>query len=556
MKQWLLLPWLSACAVFAGVLCCPVQSGAGTRHGRTWYVRPDGGTRLECTGLTDRAYNRRSGQDCALAAPTYLYSDGHSTKKAWIVHGGDTVVLRGGPYRMGYKGPNARDGWAFCPGDPFGCIMPPIPSGTSSAPTRILGEDYRSCHHRTQLFGGFGLNAVLNLKGSSHVDLECLEITDHGSCSRVGAGLKPGEGCHSFYPLSDYAGNGIITDARTTDLVLHNIDIHGLTSRGILGPIGGPVRVDHVRIAFNGGAGWDFDDGEGTPSAGAALVDATYLTIEWNGCNEEYPLAHAVPAASCYDQNSGGYGDGIGTPDTGLSFSCAHCIFRYNTQDGLDLLHARGGTVLIEDSEAYGNMGQQWKIGPMRRVLFRNNRTVNNCRRLDAPFAGAMAGYDSRLSLYCRAAGEGVRFTLVDGGDYRVTNNSFAGYGATSYAFGCAGECADSTLVFENNLLIGYPDPRTGLLPGVIYTDGFTAPVFKARDHNLYYRMRTCPAGMAESCVNPDITQLPLWNGEASLDALDFRLRPGSPAMGTGICGPDAGGGKPAQAQCDIGASR
>jgi hypothetical protein len=47
-------------------------------------------------------------------------------------------------------------------------------------------------------------------------------------------------------------------------VVLKNLDIHGLTGDGIIGAIGGEVTADHVRIAFNGSAGWDFDDGRGT----------------------------------------------------------------------------------------------------------------------------------------------------------------------------------------------------------------------------------------------------------------------------------------------------
>ncbi|MEO8737510.1 MAG: hypothetical protein ABI380_13340, partial [Edaphobacter sp.] len=332
-------------------------------HSHVWYVRQDGGDRKQCTGTVDAAYpGRGTMRPCALKHPYYLFTNDVYGDKQWIVAGGDTVILRGGPYRMGYKGPNPKDMWGSCPGDAFNCIMPPLPSGTPDHPTRFLGENYGSCKKKTQLFGGFALAAIIDLQGSRNVDVECLELTDHGQCMRGGTGYPASEGCSNSTPLSDYAANGIITDAKTASVLLKNLDIHGLTSRGIIGAIGGDVTVDHVRIAFNGMAGWDFDDGMGTRSAPGATVHASYLTVEWSGCNEEYPITHAIPAYRCFDQDNGGYGDGVGTPDTPLNLTCDHCTFRYNTQDGLDLLHASGSIISVRNSTSYGNMGQQWKI--------------------------------------------------------------------------------------------------------------------------------------------------------------------------------------------------
>ena len=68
-------------------------------------------------------------------------------------------------------------------------------------------------------------------------------------------------------------------------------------------------RYGHnIDIAYNGGAGWDFDDGNATPSVNA-LLNANGLIVEWNGCNQAYPGTGAI---SCYSQTTGGYGDGIG----------------------------------------------------------------------------------------------------------------------------------------------------------------------------------------------------------------------------------------------------
>ncbi|WP_263366338.1 hypothetical protein [Edaphobacter bradus] len=351
----------------------------------------------------------------------------------------------------------------------------------------------------------------------------------------MGVGYPASEGCSSSYPLSDYAAVGITTNAKTAEITLRNIDIHGLTTRGILGPIGGKFTVDHVRIAFNGAAGWDFDDGGNTPSGPASAVVASHLTVEWNGCNEEFPITHAVPAFSCFDQESGGYGDGIGTPDSPLNFSCDHCIFRYNTQDGFDLLHTSGSVISIRNSTSYGNMGQQWKMGAMKSVLFQNNITVNNCSRMSAPFDGSPSTYHRYLSLFCRAGGDGITFRISNGSKYIFQNNSFAGYGATSYDIACWERCDNVGIIFQNNLNIGYKNPTTGNVPGVFYLDNVQVNPFASLDHNIFFNMRICPPGISQRCSDPKIAKMPLWNGEASLDDIDFHLTPASPARGGGV---------------------
>jgi hypothetical protein len=289
------------------------------------------------------------------------------------------------------------------------------------------------------------------------------------------------------------------------------------------------------------------------------VVHASYLTVEWNGCNEEYPITHAIPAFSCFDQDHGGYGDGVGTPDTPLSFTCDHCVFRYNTQDGLDLLHVKGSLISVIRSSAYGNMGQQWKMGAMRSVLFQNNLTVHNCRRMSAGMPGAPEGYHRYLSLFCRAAGDGIAFLVNDDGNYVFQNNSFAGYGTVSYDIACSGKCTRANITFQNNLHVGYKDPEGGQLPAIFYTSGLPGNPFAALDHNIYYNMRSCPSGSAERCVNPKIADMPQWNGEASLDAINFQLTSGSPARGAGVAIPGLTGDfngtqRPEHSPYDIGA--
>jgi hypothetical protein len=293
-------------------------------------------------------------------------------------------------------------------------------------------------------------------------------------------------------------------------------------------------------MAYNGGAGWDFDDGAGTPCPAGSAVNAVYLTIEWNGCNEEYPIAHPYPAASCSDQDDAGYGDGVGTPNTALDFTCDHCNFNHNTQDGLDLLHTSSSNITVTNSYSYANMGQQYKLGAMDSVTFRNNVALHNCNRMSGPITGAPADYNAGLSLFCRAAGDGYAITLKPTGTYTFQNNTFVGYGATSYDIGCStSDCSTARVIYQNNLNIGYASPFDSQLPGLFYFGpGVSNTIWAARDHNIYYNFRggICPSAFtAETCSDPKLMVEPAFSTESDLDLLDYHLSTGSPALGAGV---------------------
>jgi hypothetical protein len=513
----------------------------------TWYVRPDGGTRYsanvptgQCDGISDAPYPGTGvNQHCAFDDFRFLYMDGSYGDKAWVIAGGDTVLVRGGPFRVGYDGPLDADYFGGCPGDPFGCTNPVIPPGTVDRHTQILGENYATCLARTQLFGGYGLGVVLDLAGATYVDVECLELTDHAQCSRVGTTPSA---CSSNYPLDDYASSGITTDASTANVLLQDLDIHGFTSRGIIGPIGGVVTVNRVRIGYNALAGWDFDDGNGTASVNGE-VDASSLTIEWNGCDEEYPLAHATPAVSCYDENSGGYGDGIGTPSTPLTFRCDRCLVRNNTQDGFDLTHVTGNELAVTDSAVYANMGQQINFGPVTSVTMQNDLVVTNCNRMSAATATAPSTYNQLLSDFCRASGDGITIVLQSGETLALQNNSIVGYSATVFDISCAtAGCSGASIAFQDNIVMGYVSPsyNAGKQPGAFYLQSATdASYFGARDHNIYFDVQGagCPSTghPDESCTDPLFVGEPVFTGESSLDDFDFALSANSPARAAGV---------------------
>jgi hypothetical protein len=557
----------------------------GRCAGETWYVRPDGGTRYsakqhggQCDGKADAAY-RGGGADqhCAFRDFRYLWDDQSYGNGAWVIAGGDTVILRGGPWRVGFDAASGKGaGYTWCYGGqgPYACFNPTIPAGTAAQHTRILGENYANCasgnvtnrSKLTQIFGGYGVGDALNLMGARYVDVECLEITSHSRCISHGYPQLP-KGCSSNNPLDDYDSDGIGTDTHTRDLLLQDLYIHGHTDRGIKGPIGGAVTCLRCDIAYNGMAGWDFDDGKSTPSVNG-IWNFNYSTIEWSGCNEIYP----TPGANtCYGQSNGGYGDGVGTPEhMCLTANIDHSVFRYNTQDGLDLGHIDTGVcgLKVTNSAAYGNSGGQFKWGGNENpAIFMNNTVVANCLRLSAPFPGAAAAYNAHLSDFCRAS-DAIAFNFRQGGTATIVNNSFVSYAPTTFDIECwdTGGCAGSTLTFENNIVLGYDDPGTYNLggeaggPGGFYYQQAIGHVL--RKGNLYWGIRGvgCPiGGFGERCADPMFVGEPRFSKERDLDNFNFHLSAGSAARGAGVALPEVrldfdGKARPAGRGLDVGA--
>lgn len=550
-----------------------------------WYVRADGGTRHsdhqpdgQCDGKSDAPYPGSGvNQRCAFNDFRSLYDDHTYGKIGWVIAGGDTVILRGGPWRVGFEqGLTANDVWCQGLDGASSCTPPPIPSGTAAMPTRILGEHYGKCESdaaKTQLHGGYGVDRVLTLADSAFVDVECLELTDHSPCTRYGSPALP-SGCRIDSPADDYANEGILTNGKTHDVTLTDLNIHGFGYHGIYGYLGGVIDVNRVRIAYNPSDGWSLDQAGGTPPGNApnAAIHARQLTIEWNGCVEQYPIKDRYPAAYCWDQEHGGYGDGLGTasPDY-LGFTCDHCDVRYNTQDGIDLGHVAIGanTLNVTNSTFVGNMGQALKWGANETTaVAENNLVVANCARMSQPIAGATPTYNANLSLFCRAM-DTWSFNFADGGTALIANNTTIGYSSVLYDIQCNDPkgCAAATLTLRNNLHLGYADKAVSATygghdrPAPFYLEKFGATK-RVEDHNLFFGYRDSPcAGAGDLCVDPLLTKEPSSAGslsdESLLDDLDFTLGAGSPARGAGVAVPGLTtnyAGAPVPSPPDIGA--
>jgi hypothetical protein len=503
--------------VLGGFLLLGTQMLAGA----TFYVRTDGGTAEQCNGSADAPYpGTGTGLACAWSHPfVALDADGR-----WRISGGDTLVIGRGDYRMGYGAPNS--GW--CEVDfPWDCRLPPLPSGASAgAPTRMVGAGWNTrCSSPPELWGTERAYSVVSLENSSNVVLACLEITDHSSCAEFH--VNGSVACQrDMYPYGDWAQTGI-TAMDSENVTLEDLDVHGLAFHGIQAARLVDWTVRNVRLAGNGWVGWEGDIDGNDSNSGTLRFE--HWTVEWNGCPETWP--GQVPD-NCWEQESGGYGDGVGTGATGGHWIIEDSVFRNNTSDGLDLLYVgRDGSATQVDlrrTVGENNLGTPIKIGGPS--TFENVLARSNCGFFDQkPFAQDVADY-------CRAGANALVIRLRQGDTSTVANSTVVGEGDVLVEVECDTEfstCDGSeTVTLRNNIFMGFAQFEPG--GGDDWTNFMWDPmgVLEGRmDSNVVYDVRSqdeCPFGTNEICSDPLFVN-------ADIDNFDGRLRAGSPALNSGL---------------------
>lgn len=537
----------------------------GGASNTTWYVRPDGGTIYsstntngQCSGQVNAAYSGSgTDQPCAAGNIRYLWADGVTYEQVkWVISGGDTVIVaqNSAGYNTGADSPASVNQYnpTNCAGNYSGCYMPTVPSGTAARHTRILGANYANCHAdsaKTLLNVSYGAGTAFNVKDSQFVDIACFEVSDQANCGGNGNFTNHCTG------TNDNGAYGILESALTGDVTYTDLFIHGLADEGIHGATGVGVVGTYVHLRAMPIGGIDMDDdpwNSGNISVAGGLTLTNSIT-EWTGCVEEYPVVHNYPYIECRDQNAGGYADGFGTGSTTGNWYFNHDIWQYNFQDGLDLLHSGMQNLTVLNSLSLGNDGQAYKIGSGNNVVFQNNIAMVNCNRIayvigDEPSSAIVPTVST-----CRAGGDGIVFSFTNLGTYTIQNNTYVGYNATPFDFGCEGGwdfCQNAASTYQNNLFMGYSDPlySDGQLPGLFYEENSSMPPnggWATRNHNIFYRTRTgyCPSPLqaGESC-----TEDPLFisepaspiSAESDLDGFNFKPSSSSPAAGAGVAIP------------------
>jgi len=481
----------------------------------TFYVRTDGGTSSQCTGRFDAPYpGSGTDQNCAWAHPFVALPPGDSPRIA----GGDTLRIGSGDYAMGVGAPGADNcDSAFA----WDCHMPPIPAGPDTDhPTRIVGTDSNgACTSPPELWGNERARMVINLEHSHNVELACLEITDRDACIEFhchAGGCSEVNACQrSAPPFGAWAKIGIL--ARDSDNIeIRNVRIHGLATAGVQAGRIRDWRLEDVSIEANGWAGWDGDLGGDSSNAGTLLFER--VEIAWNGCGKSYPEGNIQ---GCWAQGTGGFGDGLGTGDTG-----GHWIFRdvhvhHNTSDGIDLLHSNEDLqVTVQRALLESNAGQQVKTG--RGGFIENSVIIGFC--------GSFADYPNmRGSDHCRALGDTVSVGLGSGSEAFIINNTIVGQG--NCLVSGSGDGNGSSVTLANNILIGndyWHDPSK--LSCLFYAAGGEQIYSRNLVHNV--RNDACPGtsvcGEGPGVQGPALENFdwqPITDGPV-VDAADSDLSP------------------------------
>lgn len=418
----------------------------------TYYVRTDGSTATNCTGLTDAAYpGSGTGQDCAFNHPHWVMPNiGVGNDHTHDLASGDTVIIGdpegGSEFRMGCQNDvTCRDALynqvhsATCATSyPYDCGMGALASGDdANNMIKIYGRGWDTgCENPPVLYAqgvtagdDRGATTILNLNGSDNVDVRCLDITDKIN----------GNG----------AINGIAASA-SDNVIIKDVDIHGL-HRGIFAGGLSDWTMTNLKLRMNHSAGWDGDIGHSGQSYNTGTITFINPEITYNGCAEDISTGLQT---DCCSQNNGCYGDGLGTYLTGGAWIFENANISHNTSDGLDLLYADETTsVRIKNSLFEGNGGQQLKIPSDSEVI--NSFMLGNCgyfhEQTFTRTAEDNAGY---AFPDCRALGNVVVISYKDATDIpKIVNSTILSNGDVGIQTG--GECSTGHVVTENSILLG-----------------------------------------------------------------------------------------------------
>ncbi|HSB03175.1 MAG TPA: choice-of-anchor Q domain-containing protein, partial [Anaerolineales bacterium] len=504
----------------------PVTSTAETTQTSSfrtvYYVRPDGGSNEQCTGLADTPYpGSGTGQACAWDHPFRALPPGAAPR----ISGGDTLIVAAGSYQMGFgaSGAESCDEAAS-----FDCHMPPIPSGSSPEhPTRILGAGWDSgCSDPPELWGSGRAWFIVNLTDASNIEVSCFEITDHSSCVEGHSGDLACE--RDTPPYGDWAPYGLSAED-SANVHLRDLNIHGLAAGGVHAGRLTDWAVENVRIAGNGTVGWDGDLWDDNGDSNMGTLTFRHWVVEWNGCGETYPGGEPT---GCWGQEAGGYGDGVGTGETGGDWIIEDSAFLHNTSDGLDLLyHTLGGSVTLNRVRAEGNAGNQVKVTGQTEIT--NSVLVGNCAFFEnQPFTFWVD--------QCRALGNTLEVVFTGGEQVSIVNSTLYGQGdglvggGAREGFECNGA---EKITARNSIFVGdadYFDPSD--LTFLFYQEGCSDLKLDS-DYNIIHNVKDFDCGTAshDSISGAyDLCEDPLLAGPLSGAEYGMAPSPGSPAIDAG----------------------
>jgi hypothetical protein len=323
-------------------------------------------------------------------------------------------------------------------------------------------------------------------------------------------------------PFGDWASIGLFAQD-STDVGLADLSIHGLAHSGVLAGRLTDWTVERVRIVANGWVGWDGDLGE--PSSNGGDLIFRHLEVAWNGCAETWP-AETVRLDTCWAQEAGGYGDGIGLADSAGHWVLEDSQVHHNTSDGIDLLYlVPPSSVEVRRVTAEGNAGNQLKVAGPATIV--NTLLVSNCSYFDA-VSPLMAGGD-----HCRAGGAALALAPYQGDATSLVNTTVAGEGDCLIGIDCRDASCDGSesITVLNSLFAGDVDWRQPWENTCLaWVEPPQSPIpYPTYTTSLFWQVKNdpCPGPGAICGLDPRLV-------DPSLATFDAHLLPDSPAVDAG----------------------
>lgn len=476
-----------------------------------FFVRPDGGSWTQCDGSVNGAYSAGiTDRKCAVKHLFELLDP--QTRTTIRISGGDIINVMNNQdgsraeYEMGrhgsYVNGNCNSSWNY------GCYMPSVPAGAAGNPTIIRGEGWNTgCQNPPQLWGSGRATQIFTLSNTQHVQLSCMEITDHSSCISAAGYPDKSLVCDRSSPYTKpFADRGMyMTDS--SNITLTDLTISGLNN-GIKAGRLGDVTLERVHLFANNSAGWEGDlaDGSGN-SSNTGTVTFKDSAITFSGCGLIYnpgQADHGKPHA-CAKQDIGGYGDGLGTAKTAGNWIFDNVKVMHNNSDGLDLLyHELGGKVTIKNSRIEGNAGNQLKISGNTEIV--NNIVMGNCGWNSRQDAALGANGEN-----CRAGGTALVLQWSNADDTAIVlNNSISSEGDCllqgGQRSGVTVGAQSQILRVVNNIFYAMPDYLQPFENSCMFYTAINYPTMQIHN-NVVHQVK----GYATPCTN-FISNLPVGN--------------------------------------------
>lgn len=430
-----------------------------------WFVRDGGGNygtdSTHCNGQTNVAYVAGQGPNCAVNHPRWIIGWDDDNPQTQHLLGGDTLSISGdsdvtpgaqATYLIGFDDSGANTTPTCSSSFPYDCNLTNLPAGTDAGhPTIVIGTGT----HQPQLWGNERVQEVLKLN-HNYITIQNLEITDHSTCSYNDIV----NGCNrSSYPYGAQADDGIVMSG--DGITLTNLYIHGISIYGVITGQMASATMTNVKVIGNGYGGFIVGN-DGNESVTGTLTFNQPI-IDWNGCQEAYPVTGGIENPSnytnCFGQNSGGYGDGLpfgatGSQNAGNWNIIGPGSISFNTQDGLDTLHGNAsGTIQIDKMRFEGNGGDQIKANSSNFNLT-NSVIIGDCGwwlGAAQSVAGGMANGDT-----CRANGDVIVFQTNIGSVHQINNNTIMSNGNIVMGYNSSDGCDSTTHInFNNNIVFG-----------------------------------------------------------------------------------------------------